>query len=682
MVLIHIANLAATARIIARGGIMNDQNSNVIDRRKFLNRLLATTSILTTGLTLHPAWAQGHKHGAHVLVRSAPPLRASTPAVGSAFANPPAISGTNGNYALNVAMRQATLGAQPINVMSFIDANNPPSPSAPLVSPTITITGNGQPVQQVSVALTNLLPAEPAPQTPGPVTQPVVDDNPHGYNTINLHTHGLHVDPLEDNVYLELQPTANGPSTACSPTSANPVWVCNGSYTYSYNFGKAPISPTNPTGTTQIPAGTYWYHPHKHGSVGVQVASGMVGAFIVKGDLDAIPGVAGLTENVMVAQLIEYIVPAGTPPQTGTVNPVNFYNGTTANAQISINGQINPTIAMQYGEIQRWRFINATSEQFFFLNMVPDAGTTLPAPLLFAIAVDGVPLTNSPQGITVPFQLGTPNFQFPMGTAFVFANAVMNEIAVLAPGQRLDLLVQMPANPTATAQTYLFQAVQFPAPASGPASQTLATVQVSGSKATPDQLPASSAFNAGALYRPPLAPQTAWPTSPTQRIQFGFMYGQTGGVVNNAPGPNPFGTSSAPPPTATATDFALPVPTPSAAQLNLKRNAVDYWQVSSDPTFGFGPHSFHIHINSFMMTRRNGVDISSAMIWRDTARIDQPPALASASGLGANVGAGAPSPITPVEFVSQQVDYVGAFVLHCHVLQHEDAGMMWSVNIS
>jgi hypothetical protein len=46
------------------------------------------------------------------------------------------------------------------------------------------------------------------------------------------------------------------------------------------------------------------------------------------------------------------------------------------------------------------------------------------------------------------------------------------------------------------------------------------------------------------------------------------------------------------------------------------------------------------------------------------------------------VGQGALSPIVPVEFVSQQVDYVGDFVMHCHLLQHEDAGMMWSVNIS
>ena len=74
-----------------------------------------------------------------------------------------------------------------------------------------------------------------------------------------------------------------------------------------------------------------------------------------------------------------------------------------------------------------------------------------------------------------------------------------------------------------------------------------------------------------------------------------------------------------------------------------------------------------------MMLQRNGIDISAARIWRDTLRIEQGPAPNNT----------VPNPPVPsVQFVSQQVDYVGDFVLHCHVLQHEDAGMMWSVNIS
>jgi hypothetical protein len=85
---------------------------------------------------------------------------------------------------------------------------------------------------------------------------------------------------------------------------------------------------------------------------------------------------------------------------------------------------------MEYGQIQRWRFINATSEQFFYLNIVPNSGTAGAVPTLYAIAVDGVPLTNAPgpTGITVPFPLGTPLYQFPAGIdpSATYSAAVMN----------------------------------------------------------------------------------------------------------------------------------------------------------------------------------------------------------------------------------------------------------------
>lgn len=666
---------------------MTDHLTKLTDRRSFLRRLLTTTSLVATGAASAPAWAQSHgAHGAHGprVRNTAPATPAPLAALGPPFANPPAIRGSYGKYALNVTMRQAILGSQPVNVMAYVDANNAPVAGAYLVAPTITITGNGQLVQPVSVVLTNHLPAEPNPAKPGPVTEAHVHDAPFGFYTTNLHVHGLHVDPLEDNVYIELQPAANGSATdpACAPTRANPVWVCNGSYTYSYNFGRTPNN-----GRTKIPAGTYWYHPHKHGSVGVQVASGMAGAFIVQGDLDAIPGVAGLPERVMVAQLVAYTIPPPPQLQTAIVDPNNFYginpNAPPSNTQISINGQINPTIAMQYGEIQRWRFINATADQFFYLNVTGPSGTTAGVPELYAIAVDGVPLTNSEQGIKVPFKLDTPLFQFPMGTAFTFKNAVMNEIAILAPAQRLDLLVRLPPTTVAPAGpvTYSVQAVPYVKGTPPLDTQTIATIQVAGAKTTPDEPPSSTAFNAGALYRPPLPDQSQWPTNPTQKIQFGFLEGGAGaGAIVNM---NKDATATS---LFAAAPFVLPFKKEDGqlkqdAQLKLKLDQVDYWQVSSDPdpNIGFGPHAFHIHINSFMITKRNGVDISSARIWRDTARIDQPPSTTSPSP---GVGLGAPSPIVPVEFVSQQVDYVGDFVMHCHLLQHEDAGMMWSVNIS
>jgi L-ascorbate oxidase len=649
---------------------MTDRQPTAIRRRVFLSRLLTTTSLVATGAALSPAWGQAH-HGSHgSVVRRAPaavpPATVST-SVGPTFANPPAIvAGSNGNYGLNIGMLQTNLGPQAINVRAFTDANNPPPANAPLVAPTIAITGNGRPVQGVTIALTNNLPAEPSPGTPGPVTQPAVNDTPHGYNTTNLHTHGLHVDPLEDNVYIELQPAANGSGAACAPTRANPVWVCNGGFNYSYNFGKAPISLRNPTSTTSIPAGTYWYHPHKHGSTALQVGSGMVGAFIVRGDLDVVANMPpATTEKVMVVQYIEYTVPANAQTPA-IVDPNVMYGGAqaTINTTLSVNGQINPNVTMQYGEVQRWRIVNASVEQFFYLSFAQGAG----APQLYAIAVDGVPLTNVSNVIAVPYLLGTP----PSAPA-TQSDAIMNEIAILAPGQRLDLLVRAPAT-GAAGTSYALQAVAS-AGATVP-TQTLVTVTMGTTPISPAQsLPASSAFNVGALYRPPLTGTI--PTTLTQNIQFGFIQGGAGagGVMNAPPGSIPSYFSSVP--------FALPLPPnpqpvppvqPPYGQLNLKLNAVDLWQVTSDPNpnIGFGPHAFHIHINSFRMTQRNGIDISAAHVWRDTVRIDQRAPTQAV-----------PNPPQPsVQFVSQQVDYTGNFVMHCHFLQHEDAGMMWSVNIS
>ncbi len=92
----------------------------------------------------------------------------------------------------------------------------------------------------------------------------------HGLCTTNLHTHGLHVSPIgrADNIFRAVNPGYE--------------------YTFEYYIGP------------RHPAGTYWYHPHKHGSVAYQLSNGVAGALIVEGspgdaiaDLDDIPEIAG-----------------------------------------------------------------------------------------------------------------------------------------------------------------------------------------------------------------------------------------------------------------------------------------------------------------------------------------------------------------------------------------------------
>eukprot|EP00961_Rhodomonas_salina_P119448 1607172-Rhodomonas_salina.1 len=72
----------------------------------------------------------------------------------------------------------------------------------------------------------------------------------HSPNSVNVHTHGLHIDPLVDNVFDTIAPGA--------------------SKTYAY----------------KVPAnhqpGLFWYHDHTHGSSALRVMGGLVGAIVVK----------------------------------------------------------------------------------------------------------------------------------------------------------------------------------------------------------------------------------------------------------------------------------------------------------------------------------------------------------------------------------------------------------------
>ena len=77
---------------------------------------------------------------------------------------------------------------------------------------------------------------------------PSIPSYPHQFNNTNLHFHGAHCCPggIADNVMRLMEPGK------------------------SYD-----IEIALPADHTR---GTYWYHPHNHGSADVQVASGMVGA--------------------------------------------------------------------------------------------------------------------------------------------------------------------------------------------------------------------------------------------------------------------------------------------------------------------------------------------------------------------------------------------------------------------
>jgi FtsP/CotA-like multicopper oxidase with cupredoxin domain len=75
-----------------------------------------------------------------------------------------------------------------------------------------------------------------------------------------------------------------------------------------------------------------------------------------------------------------------------------------------------------------------------------------------------------------------------------------------------------------------------------------------------------------------------------------------------------------------------------------------------------GTHVFHIHVNPFQVVRTDP-DGNPETVWKDTLAID--------------------GQVDPkgVSVYTRYDDFTGKFVIHCHILDHEDLGMMEAVKV-
>ncbi len=81
-----------------------------------------------------------------------------------------------------------------------------------------------------------------------------------------------------------------------------------------------------------------------------------------------------------------------------------------------------------------------------------------------------------------------------------------------------------------------------------------------------------------------------------------------------------------------------------------------------------GVHAFHIHVNPFFVTHINGIELTEddpLRRWQDT--------------VGLPFNDDGPGSIT---FRSRFETFTGKFVIHCHILRHEDLGMMQTVEVT
>jgi FtsP/CotA-like multicopper oxidase with cupredoxin domain len=405
-----------------------------------------------------------------------------------------------------------------------------------------------KPGHVLRIRLTNALPPNPDPL-------PAEMSLPHHFNTTNFHTHGLHVSPggISDNIFRVMDPGQ------------------------SYD-----IEVTIPS---NHPRGTFWYHPHNHGSADVQISSGMAGAIIIEGDFDDVPEIAAATERLLILNevLFDY---RGTIENYDTVWPE------AVPRFLSVNGQREPLLQMRPGEIQRWRIVHAGHEDNLRL--------ALEAHGLHIIAWDGIRKARIDQ---------------------------VQELEI-APGQRADVLVQ-----AGTPGSYALQAI---ANDQGYASPTgpLARLVVAGE---PMPMPLPSA-----LGRAPLADIGDAEIANKRRLTLSAEEPEAPAAANYQ-------------------EFSYYVCgqlfDPERVDQRIPLGAVEEWTVVNEAKND--DHIFHVHTNHFQMVAVNDKPLATRD-WHDTVIVP---------GNGS------------VTFRSRFLDFTGRFVLHCHMMNHEELGMMQVVEV-
>ena len=545
------------------------------------------------------------------------------------FEEPQVLASTNGllDVVLTLKYTVKTLNGKRIRVRSY-DGSIP--------APTLRVNVG----DTLRVRVINDLPPN------APNTEPAV--HLRFFNSTNLHTHGLHVDPgiVRPGIYGDF--VVDDPDLGVKPGESR-----------QHEFK---IGPDHPTGA-------YWYHPHLHGSTAIQLASGMAGMLIIGGGpVDRVPEIAAAKERIFVLQ----------SPITDADGNLESFTQVADQPSLErnflVNGVRRPRITMRRGEVQKWHLVNAAI--FNYVNFALDGHA------LHVYGQDGNPRRNI---LTVPAGDTPTSTQSP-------------EFVVLAPGNRASVLVQAGAPGTYQLHNKEFQigsggtntppgagirvaipddviaevvVLDDPLPMALPAGPL--PVPPDLAPITDEELAAHggmkrnvvlrAVFNnppAGSFTKPPItdAPANAivkpgseladwvFQTGPTTMANTVFAIGTVGGAASGNPGmPGEF----------------IPFQSHRAIKQTVALGSVEEWTLFNMNNIR---HPFHIHVNPCYVVKVNGVPVEP--YWLDTIPLPAD---------------GTPEKPTSVTFRSRFDDFRGLTVMHCHMLAHEDMGMMQAVDI-
>ena len=556
------------------------------------------------------------------------------------------------------------------------------------------------------------------------------ETQPECFMHTNLHTHGLWVSPcsLNQDGTTHCGPYAiNGTNPPLKSSSDDVLLDIFPGQTNNYCIALPDFHDP----------GTYWYHSHVHGSSAYQVSSGMAGAIIIREP----PGeelVPADRDMVFLMQEIIFNPPPPPPPAPQYKNIPLVYqekSTTEGSAGFLINGQCKPTLQIKTGQNYRWRFINGTGTPRGLMKLRLIKISDNPA----AVVQDSDVFD---QG-TDPVAPGT--IIFPVKQKWNNRNAYMHLIAVdgltfygfspqpvqrhlIAPGNRADFIINIPktAPPGGIGGPGKYVLVKDAFPKDGVSFELQPSLDCSeaNQKVVNQTVPASMRTNQVLAYievqqgfttepipsLPKNRPLNLQPIATVDRhrtganaIAFQGIGGGAAGGGGGAGGGNFF--------------INCKVYDPQSPGIVAQLNTAEEWELQNYGATDF-PHPFHIHVNPFQIVGRTidfetdnptlAKDNPCNWIWQDTVAIPAtiPPFSPKTCPAPSPTPTPRPTPTptprptptpaaspTPIPCPPAPTDpgsvnirtrflvYPGEYVIHCHILIHEDVGMMSNVTI-
>lgn len=563
------------------------------------------------------------------------------------------------------------------------------------------------------------------------------------WNPTNLHTHGMLVEPRcatdADRSYgdwifvLALNPANHPPPGlvgrhACQPS--HPKTSPGGA---SHPVDHSTHFDVTPDGVIDYifrlprdhPLGLYWVHPHAHGLALNQVSAGLA-VLLTVGAPDAACRARGctargppLTIRHLVLQDVQVLTggrlrlqqtsdfcAAAADPRPEQLAPATCPgvapNGRGGTWVFTVNGQLDPEIAVTDARGEVWRILDASANAVYWLSLQEVAtGKDLPMQIL---AVDGV-------GLDVPAGTPLPELQerlgakvhlvpCPKGGPFVprrgAAQPVCAERVVMMPSARLEIAVAHRArgegrailrthawNTGPTGNTYpgvALASVQLPPPQAGPPAEAVEVQSAAGALLRP-----GGALSRTLAGRPPAGSTQGAACEPlgrgsVRRIVFGEPGASTHGlgaqvVTEGAPLVPPEGFALTTFDHAAGPTVCVPLGPRGAP-------ASEVWELVN---LSAEDHNFHIHQTRFELLSGGTLvgdagtpaQLGGAVVLHDNVPV--PRGGTGCDGTVASWRSGACVPSRVVVRIPFTI--AGDFVYHCHILGHEDAGMMAKISV-